>query len=432
MLLFVDTYANAYAGASATSGIATSYGEPSNFGRKNHPFDLYKPANTRIHGPQSGIDQLPSTGSGYYGLGGYTQPASASHSTQPTTITNTFGTTRGPHQGIDTSRTVPGIQENSFGPGSTPGSPSGSNTWHGTRTTPQAGFPTVNTATAKTPFSHVSIPSPTLSAPYDRTHPKPGFNVASSTATANAGASVFGTSPTYSTPSVIGTTPSHRGSSYTSGVTGSIGSTRPTHGTIPHDTYPNVESATWPGGHPASSRPWSSGKPEDGSGITPGRHSPDGSGILPGQQPQGVRPTWPTGQPASGSGVWPNRQPGDGTWSSQVQPGHWSGLGCPSGNCGGATGPQEGSNCGGCCGNYNCDGCNRRGNIPAHGCSGAGGSKVNKTYYPAGIGDGNVPNIGYRPPVYRPPSHLPGTPGMKNETDNIYKLAKTYIVNTND
>jgi len=248
---------------------------------------------------------------------------------------------------------------------------------------------------------------------------------------------VFGTTPnTYSTPSIAGstslygTTPVHRGgSSYTPGVKSFVGSTRPTYETVPHPnigTHPNIESDTWPERQPGSNiGSWSeSGKPEDGSGITPGRHFPGISGILPGKQPQDGGGTWPTGQSTSGSAAWPSKKPGDGsgTWPSQVQPGSRPGCG-PSGNCGGATGPQGGS-CGGCCGNYNCDSdCSRRGNVPAHGlCGGATGpSEVNKTYYPAGTGDGNVPNIGT---IYGPDSHLntgagirpvyPGTQGKKN------------------
>ncbi|XP_071626170.1 uncharacterized protein [Temnothorax longispinosus] len=554
-------------GTSVTPGIGSSYGEPSNFGRKDHPFGLYKPVNTQTPHRPNGTAQVPSnTDNEYYGLGGYNKPGPDFHSTRPTTVTNTFGTTKGPYGGIGSSRPVPGAQENAYAPGRSPGSPSGSGgyehpgvtkpsyggsttswlgagqtgsgTWQGARTTAHAGFPTLNTGfgTTKTPFSPVNVPSSMLSPPYDRTRPiQPGFNIASSSASASASASAFGTSPgAYSTPSIsgttsfYGTTPAYGGSSsYTPGVKGSTGSTRPAYGTTPHGTHPNIESGNWPGGQSGSSTgpwssgkpedgsgitpgryspgasgslpgkqpqggsgtwstgqaasgswaggqpgsstgPWSSGKPEDGSGITPGRYSPGASGSLPGKQPQGGSGTWSTGQPASGS--WPGGQPGSstgpwssgkpedgsgitpgryspgasgslpgkqpqggggtwstgqpasgswpkqpggesGTWPGQVQPG--SGPGCPGGNCGGATGPQEGSNCGGCCGNYNCDGgCSGGDNVSAtHGsCGGtAGPNKVNKVYYPAGTGDGNVPNTGT---VYRPDPHLyPGTQG---------------------
>lgn len=150
---------------------------------------------------------------------------------------------------------------------------------------------------------------------------------------------------------------------------------------------------------------------------------------MPAKQPQGSG-TWPSRQPASGSGAWPSKQPGDGSgaWPGQVQSGSGSEPGCgPGGNCGGATDLQGGSNCGGCCGNYNCNsGCSGRDNVPAQGlCGGViGPSGVNKTYYPAGIGDGNVPNIGaaYSPqntgtgirPVY------PGTQGKKNKRKIIF------------
>lgn len=252
--------------------------------------------------------------------------------------------------------------------------------------------------TTKPPLSHVSVPSDTLSPPYDRTGPKqPGFNAASSSATASANAGAFGTSPdTYSTPSVTGstsfygTTPAHRGGpNYTPG--GSIGGTRPPYGAIPHGTHPNIESNTWSGGQPTSG-------------------------------------AWPGKQPASGT--WPSQvQPGHGSrpgWPSQVQPGHENRPGCPSGNCGGTGTPQESNNCGGCCGNYNCDGgCNGRGNAPAtHGCGGAVGPSVNKTYYPAGTGDGNVPNLGYGSnSPFNTGVGYPGNQGMKNEiTFKNYKF----------
>lgn len=444
--MYTDSYAGAYAGTSATSGIGSPYGEAP-IGRKDHPFGLNKPVNTQPpHGAYDRTDQTPSNTDRVYGLGGYNKPGSDSHSTSPTTVTNIFGT-KGPHGGISSPRIVPGAQGNIF-PGKSPVSPtgsgvyehpsvtkpsyggstsswldagqpgSGSSLWHGTGTTSHAGFPVSNTGfgTTKTPFSHVSIPSSTLTAPYDRAGPRqPGFNIASSSATANAGATAFGKFPDiYSTPSITGTTPfygttpAHRGDpNYTPGVKGSVGSTKPVYGTVPHG--PNIEGSTWPGRQPGSSTgPWSSGKPGDGSRITPGRYSPGASGILPSKQPQGSG-TWPTGQPASSSGSWPNKQPGDGsgTWPGQGQPGYGSGPGCPGGNCGSATAPQGGSNCGGCCGNYNCNGgCSGTGNnVPAtHGlCGGIGPSGVNKTYYPAGTGDGNVPNIGT---VYGPDSSL--------------------------
>ncbi|XP_018354817.1 PREDICTED: collagen alpha-2(IV) chain-like isoform X1 [Trachymyrmex septentrionalis] len=414
-----STYTGAYAGAMVTSGVGSPYGATSSFGRKDHPFDLHKPTNTQTsQRPYGGTDQASSsTDSNYYGLGGYNKPTPGSYST-PTTVINTIGTTKRPYEGIDSPKTVPEFQTDPFASRKSPGSPSGayghpgvtkpsygsttswlgqtgSSPWHGTGTTPHTGFPTLNTGfeTTKTPFSHVSTPSSMLSAPYDRTGPKqPNFNIASSSAIASAGASAFGISPsTYNTPSITGTTslygttPAYRGSSsYTPGVKGSIGSTKPAYGIVPHGTYPNIESGTWPGGQPGSgTRPWSSGKPGDGSGITPGRYSP---GILPTKQPQGSG-TWPSGQPASGSGAWPG----------QVQSGPGSGPECgPGRNCGSATGLQGGSNCGGCCGN-NCNSdCSGRDNVPAQGlCGGViGSSGVNKTYYPAGTGDGNVPNIG--------------------------------------
>ncbi|KAG5327317.1 LEG3 protein, partial [Pseudoatta argentina] len=435
-----STYTGAYAGASVTSGVGSPYGATSSFGRKDHPFDLHKSTNTQAsQGPYGGTDQAPSsTDSNYYGLGGYNKPRPGFYSTH-TTI-NTIGTTKRPYEGIDSPKTVPGPQTDPFAPRKSPGSPSsayehpsvtkpsygsttswlgqtGSSPWYDTGTTPHIGFPTLNTGfgTTKTPLSHVSTPSSTLSAPYDRTGPKqPNFNFASSSAIASASANAFGTSPgTYNTPritgttSLYGTTPACRGSSsYTPGVKGSVGSTKPAYGTVLHGTYPNIESGIWPREQPGSGTgPWSTGKPGDGSGFTPGRYSP---GILPAKQPQGSG-TWPSVQSASGSGAWPSsKQPGDGSgaWPGQVQSGPGSGPGCgPGGNCRGTTGLQGGSNCAGCCGNYNCNSnCSGRDNIPAQGLCGEviGPSGVNKTYYPAGTGDGNVPNIGaaYGPDLF--------------------------------
>ncbi|XP_011169247.3 collagen alpha-1(III) chain isoform X2 [Solenopsis invicta] len=359
-----STYAGAFAGASVTSGIGSPSGVPS-FGRKE-PVSSQSP-----NRPYSGTNQAPNTDSDYYGQGGYNKPEPGSQSTSP--ATNTFGTTKGPYGGIGSPTSVPGTQ-------SYPSAP------YDGSSRPNAGFPNTGFGTTKTPFSHISTPGSTLTTPYDRTGPKqPNFNFASSSATANAGASAF--AGTYSnpsitgTPSLYGTTPTHTGgSNYTPGVKGSVGN-RPVYGNAPHGTHPNIGSGTWPSGQPGSNTgPWSSGRP--GSGISPNRPSPGTSGILPGKQPQG----------------------GSGTWPGQGQPGHpGSGPGCPGGNCGGAT-PQAGSNCEGCCGNYNCDSlCNGGGNVPAtHGlCSGTGPSGVNKTYYPVGTGDGNVPTVGT---IYGPDS----------------------------
>ncbi|KAL0102747.1 hypothetical protein PUN28_018210 [Cardiocondyla obscurior] len=379
-----STYAGAYAGASVTPGIGNP-GEPFNFGRKDHPFGFYKPVNTQTpHGPHSGTSQTPFNNNNPYGFGNY-QPEPGSYSTQPTIVTNTFGTTKRPYGEIGPSKTVPGIQQNPFAPGKSPGSPSGSNvyehpsvtkpsytgstpswlntgqtgssTWHDARTTPYAGF-----GTTKTPFNNVNVPSSELSPPYEKIGPKqPGFNFASSSSTASASANAFATSPgTYSTTSTetypfYGTTPAHRRDpNYTPGIQGSIGSTNPAYGSVPQGTYPNIGSS-------------------------------------------------------------PNKQPGDGrgTWPNQGQPGYGNRPVCAGGNCGGTTSPQGSSNCGGCCGNYNCNsGCSK--GTPGL-CDGrAGPSQVNKTYYPAGTGDGNVPSIGSQ---YRPDSRpnigaiYPGTQG---------------------
>ncbi|KAL6266468.1 hypothetical protein P5V15_003317 [Pogonomyrmex californicus] len=450
-----STFASAYAGAGVTTGIGSPYGGAPNFEKKDQPFGFDKPASTQT--PYHPTDQAFS-GSNTYTPGNipnYNKHGHGigSHGTWPTTITNTFGTTERSYGEIGS----PGsIQGNVYTPGKLPGSPGGSgiyehpsvtkpssggNIWQGTGTTgPYIGFPTT-----KTPLSHVSIPSSTLSTPYDRTGPKqPSFNIASSSATASAGANTsFGTSlGAHSTPSITGTTsiygttPAHNGDrSYTPGIKGSVGSKRPTYGTTPLSTYPNSGgnswpgkqpekgttsdrypvSGTWPGGQPGSSNvPWSSRKPEDGSGVTPSRHLPSASGTWPGKQPEGGSGTWPTRQPEGGSGRWPTRQPdsgtwpskqpgdGSGTWPNQGQPGHGSGSACSNVYCGDAAGSYGGgSSCGGCCGNYNCGDCSGgSNNVPAtHGlCGGTiGPSGVNKTYYPAGTGDGNVPNIGSYP-----------------------------------
>ncbi|XP_032685200.1 uncharacterized transmembrane protein DDB_G0289901-like isoform X2 [Odontomachus brunneus] len=159
------------------------------------------------------------------------------------------------------------------------------------------------------------------------------------------------------------------GSSSYSGVKGSFGSTRPIYGNGPLGTQPDNRIVTRPGKQSGGENaPWLSKQPE--SSITPGGHH----SLLPTQQPGGASKTWPSGQV-----------------------GHDNRPSCSSGSCEGSTGPFSGSSS--CEGNYNCNGgCNgRNNNAPTiHGpCSGVinGPSGVNKTYYPAGTGDGNVPSI---------------------------------------
>lgn len=189
--------------------------------------------------------------------------------------------------------------------------------------------------------------------------------------------------------------------------------------------HPRTISDTWPGKQSEdNNRPWPSAKPGDGSKVTPGEYPGSISGIWPGKQPDSISGVWPIRQPSSASGGWPNEKPGDGSSATLGSyPGFGSGIGlskqppggsgawpsnqpkdgsgpqpsiseCSSVNCGSAIS----SNCGG--GNYNCEGGCTGGdnNTPAtHRLCGEttnGPSGVNKTYYPAGTGDGHVPNIG--------------------------------------
>lgn len=437
----------AYAGAGATSFGSTPYGGTPNFGKKGHPFGFDKPTGTQTpygSGPYDRVDQAYPSTSGTYGPGStpdYSKPENRPHTTWPSSVANTFATTRVPQGVFGPSGTVPG-QGNAFSPEKSPGYPtsttgvysgvtkpsygSGSSTWPGSGTTgPHAGFPASNTGfgTTKTPFGHTNTPSFASSGPYGGAGPKqPGFNVASSSAAAAASANTFGTSfGTHSTTGVTGAIPSHGTTpSYSTisvhagnypGVKGSSASARPTYGTAPHGynvgsgpAWPGEQpgSGTIPGGQPGSgtgswperhpgggSGTWPSGTP--GSGTTPGSHP--GSGNWPVGHPWPNRPgggsgTWPGGRPSDGSGTTPGRYPGtgSGTWPGGRPSGVWPNKQTEDGS----------SNCGE---NYNCGGgCSSSGgNAPAkHGpCDGVigGPSGVNKTYYPAGTGDGNVPTI---------------------------------------
>lgn len=353
---------------------------------------------------------------------------------------NIFGPTKSPHGGFSPPGTF--SHGNTLSPGKTPESPtggsiyeysgtakpgygsgttsswsnaghtgSGSNDWPGSH----AVFPVSNTGfgTTKTPFSHVSSTPGSSGSPYGGARPKlTGFNVASSNAVAGAvaGANAFGTSfGTYNTPGVTGTpfvdsTPSARTGGY-AGVKGSSGSVIPTYGTGHHGAqpgaWPDKQPGTTPGrqpnggnsplpnqqfeseisasgGHPGSGN-WPSRQPGGGSATTPGGYFGSDSG------------TWPRGgiTPSDhrGIGISPGRHSAGSTW-----PGGQVGPECTSGSCGSPNGPFSGSNsCGGNCG------CGGESNAPTtHGpCSGviSGPSGVNKTYYPAGTGDGSVPNI---------------------------------------
>lgn len=228
-------------------------------------------------------------------------------------------------------------------------------------------------------------------------------------------------------PASIPSIPTGSYSSYP-GVKGSFGSTKPIYENGPLSTQPDgrivtrpgkqsgSENAPWlskqpessiiPGDHPGSGVGiWSSRKPEDRSVTTLGKHpgsnSETWSGTKPGSEitasGHSVIETSP-GHSADGSNVSLTQQLGDGSkiWPSG-QVGRESRPRCSSGSCEGSTGPFSGSSS--CERNYNCGGgCKgRSNNAPTiHEPCGrviSGPSGVNKTYYPAGTGDGNVPNI---------------------------------------
>ncbi|XP_020288342.1 nuclear pore complex protein NUP98A-like [Pseudomyrmex gracilis] len=401
------------------------HGETPDFGKKEQPFGFNKPEYAQpsyVNKPQ-GPNQLPSNvNSGSYtpGVAPGVQSNVFSSGKLPTPTTFPTG-----------SGSYPGVTKPNYG--------SGTNTWqHPGTTGSYAGFPASNTGfgTTKTPFNHVSTSSPVSSSgSFSGTGQKPGFSVASSSATASAGASAFGTSfGPHSTlgTSLHGTTPTHGSGS---GYPGVKGHTKPSYGTTPHGTYPDTGSgtwsgkpsgsgsATWPEGQPGSynrpsygkpedgstpskplgggpetyNRPLYSGKPEDGStpskplGGGPGicynrpSYGKPGDGSTPNKPLESGPGTWPSGQsgikshpsnyPGTGSGTWPGKQPG---YES----------GCRS--CGEVTSSHGGNSN---CGSYNCGGCSGKDNTPTiHGCNQAVGG-VNKTYYPAGTGDGNVPSI---------------------------------------
>ncbi|XP_050448088.1 fibroin heavy chain-like [Cataglyphis hispanica] len=478
---------SAYAGASVTSGIGSTPHGGTPFEKKDHPF-FNKPAGTQTS--YSGRDQAhPSSGTFNPGsVSDYNKPGR--ESTWPSNVANTFGTTKRPFGGISSSDTE--VQDTTFRLGKLPGSPgsgvhnypgvtkpsygsgitssslntdqpaSGRNIWHSPETTDSHAGVSVSTTgfgTTKSPFGHINIPgSAAFDSSYSGTGLKqPGFNAASSSASANTGVSAFETFPgTYSTPYIAGTTPRYEGAPTYPGVKNSPGSTGFTYEIAPHGTHsyaeagawsgkqPGSGSKAWPGEQPGSgatpgvygtlSDTWPGKQPEDSSGSWPSKKPGDGKGssTWPRGQPGSVSATWSTRQPDSGAGSWPSGNPGDGSnaasgsypgvgsgirpnkqpaggngaWPSK-QPEAGSGIGtsgCSSVNCEGSISPYGGnSNCGG--GNYNCKGSctGRDNNAPVtHGPCGEtvnGPSGVNKTYYPAGTGDGHVPSIGN---VYEP------------------------------
>jgi hypothetical protein len=300
------------------------------------------------------------------------------------------------------------------------GSGSGSS-WHGPENTKPAGSPTSNTRfpTTKVPFNYGSVSDSTLSgSPYVGTGPKqPNFNIASSSAIANAGTSAFATSfNTYNTPGIIGATPSYgttlagRGTNYP-GSKDSPGNIRPTYGTI-YDMHPNIGNA-WPGKRPdigtgtspnrypenvgnswPTKQPGISneprGKPEVGSSITPNKYPENYDGIWPAGRPESTSGTTPR-YFGTGNGNKPIEQStgGSGTWPDG-QSKHGIGPGCSSVTCKGSTDSVGNSNCGN--GNYNCGNNCKEDNYAStvHGpCTGSSAVQV---YYPAGIG--NIPNFG--------------------------------------
>lgn len=352
------TGTSAYAGASVTSGIGSTPHGGASFGKKDHPF-FNKPAGTQTS--YSGIDQAHPSGGTYSpgSVSDYNKPGR--ESTWPSSVANTFGTTKRPFGGIGSSDTK--VQGTTFSPGRLPGSPTGSgvhnypgvtkpsygsgitssslntdqpasgrNIWHSPGTAgSHAGFPVSTTGfgTTKSPFGSTNIPgSAAFDSSYSGTGLKqPGFNVASSSASANAGVSAFETFPgTYSTPYIAGTTPRYEGALGYPGVKSSPGSTGLTYGIAPHDTHSYAGAGAWSGKQPGSgSKAWPGEQPGSGatSGVYPGTISdtwsgkqPDGSnGPWSSKKPGDGSSTWPGGQPGSISATWPTRQPGSGTAS---------------------------------------------------------------------------------------------------------------------
>jgi len=171
---------------------------------------------------------------------------------------------------------------------STPGQiGSGSSSWHGPENTkPYAGSPTSDTRfpTTKAPFNYGSA-STLFGSPYGTESKQPNFNIASSSATANAFATSFNT---HNIPGIIGATPSYgttlahgRGTNYP-GSKDFPENIRPPYGTT-YDTHPNIENA------------WPDKRPDIGSGTSPSRY------------PENVGSTWPIKQ--SGTNNEPRGKP---------------------------------------------------------------------------------------------------------------------------
>lgn len=420
--------------------------------------NIYGPGNTPDYNKPGSRPYTPWSSSTASTFGPTKRPQGGlgSPGTVPGAHGNTFIIGKAPESA--TEGNIPaniGVFKPNYGPGSTATSsaPSaahagaGSSVWPALGTTRfHAGFPVTHPGfgTTKSPFGYANTPG-FSDAPHGSAGSKPiTFNSTCCSTTANAG---IKESFTHSTPSTHTTTSSYLG------IKGSFGNTRPAHGTglgrqpdsgigawpskQPADeseTKPGTQSsggnAPWPNqqpessiapsGHPGSgARTWPDRKPEDKSVITPGGHVGDNkrtwpnttpeSGITPGRHPVTGIPFG--GHSVTGSNAWPAQQPGSGSgnWPGG-QVGHENKPPCSSGSCGGST--DSSSDNSGCGENYNCNGgCNGRSdNSPTtHGpCSGPSG--VNKIYYPAGTGDGNVPNIAneYRPNPFSDSGAYPG------------------------
>ncbi|KAL6442604.1 hypothetical protein ACFW04_002620 [Cataglyphis niger] len=350
---------SAHAGASVTSGIGSTPHGRTPFEKKDHPF-FNKPADTQTS--YSGRDQAHPSGGTYSpgSVSDYNKPGR--ESTWPSSVANTFGTTKRPFGGISSSDTE--VKDTTFSLGKLPGSPgsgvhnypsvtkpsygsgitssslntdqpaSGRNIWHNPETTDShAGFSVSTTGfgTTKSPFGHTNIPgSAAFDSSYSGTGLKqPSFNAASSSANANTGVSAFKTFPgTYSTPYTAGTTPRYEGVSGSPGVKSSPGSTGLTY-EIAHDTHSYAGAGAWSGKQPGSgSKAWPGEQP--GSGATPGvygavsdtwpgKQSEDSSAPWPSKKSGDGSSTWPRGQPGSVSATWPTKQPGSGaeSWLSE-------------------------------------------------------------------------------------------------------------------
>jgi len=274
-----------------------------------------------------------------------------------------------------------------------------------------------NIGTTKSPFSYATTPGftssySTFSGTRSNNLGPSSFNFGSSGSIVNAAASAaanadvnarksastitFGTPlGTQNTAGITGTAPGYRESLVYSGIKDSSGSVRSGYGTVSLNT--NVGTNVW------SKQPENEGKTTSGggtsgtisdiwsrtSGIRPSEHSETESKILTSAQLNGSN-SWLGKQPIYGNNPWLNKvvsesksRPGitSDIWrgTSGIRPGEQSGSGSK-------TWPiiQSGVNIRTTSEGYDDtwqNSCNKGLKVP------------NKTYYPVGTGDGNVPII---------------------------------------